>query len=255
MALQRWGEIDFEALAAAMLEWARGSWLERRAAAAALCEPALLTTPERVGDVLTVLAEATAGIAQADTKERRSEAFRALRKGSATAGGGCCRSAGGGAAGVRRAGGAGGERLRPGVVGSREPAQAPAGAARPRMGDTDARAPLAKKSRTPVTQPPESGIFAEFRFDFVHSTGGVFRIPPTSSSRSSFVLLSISFSVHAEDCTSSDAPRQGKHRLCGGFAALIGRQIRSRRRWGGRARPGGMRRRSVIVAEAVWRRC
>jgi hypothetical protein len=81
MALQRWGEIDFEALAAAMLEWARGSWLERRAAAAALCEPALLTTPERVGDVLTVLAEATAGIAQANTKERRSEAFRALRKG------------------------------------------------------------------------------------------------------------------------------------------------------------------------------
>jgi hypothetical protein len=81
MALQRWGEIDFEALAAVMLEWARGSWLERRAAAAALCEPALLTTPERVGEVLAVLAEATAGIAQASPAERRSEEFRALRKG------------------------------------------------------------------------------------------------------------------------------------------------------------------------------
>jgi hypothetical protein len=81
MALQRWGEIDFEALAVAMLEWARGSWLERRAAAAALCEPALLTTPERVGEVLAVLAEATAGIAQASAAERRSEEFRALRMG------------------------------------------------------------------------------------------------------------------------------------------------------------------------------
>jgi hypothetical protein len=37
----------FEALTAAMDEWARGSPLERRAAAAALCEPALLTTPRR----------------------------------------------------------------------------------------------------------------------------------------------------------------------------------------------------------------
>jgi hypothetical protein len=81
MALQRWGEVDFEALAVAMLEWARGSWLERRAAAAALCEPGLLTTPERVGEVLAVLAEATAGIAQASAAERRSEEFRALRKG------------------------------------------------------------------------------------------------------------------------------------------------------------------------------
>jgi hypothetical protein len=81
MALQRWGEVDFEALAVAMHEWARGSCLERRAAAAALCEPALLTTPERVGEVLAVLAEATAGIAEANAAERRSEEFRALRKG------------------------------------------------------------------------------------------------------------------------------------------------------------------------------
>jgi len=44
--------------------------------------------------------------------------------------------------------------------------------------------------------PSEPGIFAERVFDFVCSIGGLFRIPPTSSSRSSFVLLSISFSVH-----------------------------------------------------------
>jgi hypothetical protein len=81
MALQRWGEADFEALGTAMHEWAHGSSLERRAAAAALCEPALLTTPERVGEALAVLAEATAGIAEASAEERRSDEFRALRKG------------------------------------------------------------------------------------------------------------------------------------------------------------------------------
>jgi hypothetical protein len=86
MALQLWGKVDFEALASEMGEWARGSPLERRGAAAALCEPALLTTPERVREVLPVLSEATAGIAQAGAEERRSAEFRALRKGLATAG-------------------------------------------------------------------------------------------------------------------------------------------------------------------------
>jgi hypothetical protein len=81
MALQLWGKVDFEALASEMGEWARGSPLERRGAAAALCEPALLTTPERVREVLSVLTEATVGIAQAGAEERRSEEFRALRKG------------------------------------------------------------------------------------------------------------------------------------------------------------------------------
>ena len=81
MALQRWGEVDFGALAAAMDKWARGSALERRAAAAALCEPALLTTTERVAKVLAVLAAATEGIVHADAKERRLDEFKALRKG------------------------------------------------------------------------------------------------------------------------------------------------------------------------------
>jgi hypothetical protein len=81
MALQLWGEVDFEALAAAMHEWAHGLSLERRAAAAALCEPVLLATPKRVGEALAVLAEATAGIAEAGAEERRSDEFKALRKG------------------------------------------------------------------------------------------------------------------------------------------------------------------------------
>jgi hypothetical protein len=81
MALQRWGEADFEPVAAAMRQWATGSSLERRAACAALCEPALLTTPERVGETLAVLAEATTKITDAPPEERRTEQYKALRKG------------------------------------------------------------------------------------------------------------------------------------------------------------------------------
>jgi hypothetical protein len=81
MALQRWGEADFGALAAAMARWARGSLLARRAAAAALCEPALLTDDARVAAVIAVLDEATAGVTAADREARRSDEYRALRKG------------------------------------------------------------------------------------------------------------------------------------------------------------------------------
>jgi len=81
IALQRWGVEDFDALVAAMTDWASGSWLERRAAAAALCEPALLTDPARVSAVVAVLEEATAGVATADPGDRRSAELKALRKG------------------------------------------------------------------------------------------------------------------------------------------------------------------------------
>ena len=43
--------------------------------------PALLTTAERVSEALAVLAKATAGLAESSVEERRSEEFRALRKG------------------------------------------------------------------------------------------------------------------------------------------------------------------------------
>jgi hypothetical protein len=81
MALQRWGGADFDALVAAMADWARGSSLQRRAAAAALCEPALLTDRGRVEAVLAVLEQATRGVTDADAVERRSDEFKALRKG------------------------------------------------------------------------------------------------------------------------------------------------------------------------------
>ena len=81
MALQRWGDGDFGALAAAMADWTHGSWLERRAAAAALCEPVLLTDVPRVQAVLAVLEQATAGVTGAGPAERRSAEFKAMRKG------------------------------------------------------------------------------------------------------------------------------------------------------------------------------
>jgi hypothetical protein len=81
MAVQRWGADDFEAMAAAMGDWAQGSWLERRAAAAALCEPVLLTDPPGVRAVLGVLEKATAAVTAAGPDERGSDEFKAFRKG------------------------------------------------------------------------------------------------------------------------------------------------------------------------------
>jgi len=79
MALQRIGRVDFDRLLGEMTVWAEGGCLEQRAAAAALCEPVLLTTPERVAGVLVVLDSITASMAGRD--DRRSDDFRALRKG------------------------------------------------------------------------------------------------------------------------------------------------------------------------------
>ncbi len=81
MALQRWGAIDMSGLLAEMAAWSCGSYLEQRAAAAALCEPALLRQPTIVARVLALLDAITAGVERAP--ERRGEDFRALRKGLA----------------------------------------------------------------------------------------------------------------------------------------------------------------------------
>jgi hypothetical protein len=81
MGLQCWGGEDFGALVAAMTDWARGSWLEQRAAGAALCEPVLLTDSGRVQAVLAVLESVTNAIAAADPVERRAPELKALRKG------------------------------------------------------------------------------------------------------------------------------------------------------------------------------
>jgi hypothetical protein len=79
MALQRWGKADMEALIREMKSWATGGDLERRAAVAALCEPALLQQASHARATLRILDSITGSILQSD--DRRSDAFRALRQG------------------------------------------------------------------------------------------------------------------------------------------------------------------------------
>jgi hypothetical protein len=79
MALQRLGQVDMDLLLDEMEKWSRGGLLERRAAAAGLCEPVLLGRPEQTRRVLEVLDVITASIV--DEEDRRSEQFKALRKG------------------------------------------------------------------------------------------------------------------------------------------------------------------------------
>jgi hypothetical protein len=81
MAAQRWGRVDMAGLLAEMEAWSQGSYLEQRAAAAALCEPALLGDADHAGRTLQILDAITGSLAQA--ADRRSEAFQALRKGLA----------------------------------------------------------------------------------------------------------------------------------------------------------------------------
>jgi hypothetical protein len=81
IALQRLGAVDMAVLLREMRAWANGTDFERRAAAAALCEPALLRRDRDVRSVLVILDRITAGMTR--SRDRRSEGFRALRKGLA----------------------------------------------------------------------------------------------------------------------------------------------------------------------------
>jgi hypothetical protein len=79
MALQRLGEVDMAQLIDEMNTWCNGTFLEQRAAAAALCEPRLLTNPEHVRQVLAILDTITGSIEK--STEQRGDDFDALRKG------------------------------------------------------------------------------------------------------------------------------------------------------------------------------
>jgi HEAT repeat protein len=78
MGLQRWGDADMPALLKAMAAWAKGSLLERRAAAAALCEPRLLKDPKHAKRVLKLLDTITTSIVR--ETDRRAEDFKTLRQ-------------------------------------------------------------------------------------------------------------------------------------------------------------------------------
>lgn len=79
MALQRLGQVDMDSLLPEMEQWSKGNLLEKRAAAAALCEPNLLREAKHVESVLQLLDEITASIQRVE--DRKSGEFKALRKG------------------------------------------------------------------------------------------------------------------------------------------------------------------------------
>lgn len=79
MALQRFGAVDIDGLIDEMRKWSKGNALEKRAAAAALCEPALLKDPDHVVQVLHILDDITMWITF--TVDRKSDEFITLRKG------------------------------------------------------------------------------------------------------------------------------------------------------------------------------
>jgi hypothetical protein len=78
LALQRYGRFDMRSLLDHMLEWSGGTLLERRAAAAGLCEPGLLVDVENCREVFSILEAITASILKED--DRRSDSFLALRR-------------------------------------------------------------------------------------------------------------------------------------------------------------------------------
>jgi hypothetical protein len=79
MALQRLGPQGMDFLLDEMDSWSRGNEYERRAAAAGLCEPQLLSEEEHALRVLQILDRITEGIQQAE--DRKTPGFKALRKG------------------------------------------------------------------------------------------------------------------------------------------------------------------------------
>ena len=80
MAIQRIADADFDRALEIVSEWVRGGWLERRAAAAGLCEPRLLSSRDRTAAVLDLLDAITEKVVSAERDDRRHVDFRALRK-------------------------------------------------------------------------------------------------------------------------------------------------------------------------------
>lgn len=78
LAIQTYGQKDIFSLIEVMKDWIKGSVLERRAAAAGLCEPDLLKNGQVAEAVLLILDEITRSLKE--EVDKRSDHFRALRK-------------------------------------------------------------------------------------------------------------------------------------------------------------------------------
>jgi hypothetical protein len=79
MALQRWGKANMDLLLQAMAGWSTGNWLEKRAAAAALAEPALLREKRHVLEALQILDEITGSMQH--PVDARDADFKTLQQG------------------------------------------------------------------------------------------------------------------------------------------------------------------------------
>ncbi len=79
MALQRLGKADMRRLLEAMQRWSTGSWLEKRAAAAAMAEPVLLHNESDALEVLQILDQITASMQ--NSAEVKNEGFKILQQG------------------------------------------------------------------------------------------------------------------------------------------------------------------------------
>ncbi len=78
MALQNYGEEHFDDLIYEMRKWAEGNNYEKRAAAAALCEPKLLTTENQASAVLDLLNRITESMCE--SQDRKEGSYIALKK-------------------------------------------------------------------------------------------------------------------------------------------------------------------------------
>jgi hypothetical protein len=79
MGLQRLGKADMPALLHAMEPWSRGNWLEKRAAAAALAEPALLHKEDDALQALAIMNRITASME--NSREAKTTGFKILQQG------------------------------------------------------------------------------------------------------------------------------------------------------------------------------
>jgi len=79
MALQRLGKADMRRLLEAMQQWSSGSWLEKRASAAALAEPVLLHKESDALEALQILERITASME--DSADAKNEGFKILQQG------------------------------------------------------------------------------------------------------------------------------------------------------------------------------
>ncbi len=78
MALQKFGNMDMDALLDEMEKWSEGDVWVQRAAAAALCEPRLLPQQKHAERVLKILDRITASLKE--IRDRNNEGFRVLRQ-------------------------------------------------------------------------------------------------------------------------------------------------------------------------------